>query len=120
MGISKKEVIRRYKAINKSHGSTGRNIYTCKNNHHTLVMHEVTGVTPMFDVCDVCKEQSTSMGYQVAQHGKMFDRNGRLIFPQVRKILTRPDLDWCIKNRNRKPQWVEHILLGGLVYKSDI
>jgi len=120
--LTPKEIKKRYNAINKEFGSSGRNIYICEDNHYTLTRHEQKGFTPMFDVCE-CGARSRSAMYRVSQKGPVIIMGGvGIIKPDYIKHWVRPSLEWVLKiaSEGKNQAYVDHVLKGGLMFKSDL
>lgn len=114
--FSKNDVIARYNAIvaviaSKPETVRGRvNCYVCSNPEcrhitKTLCIHE--GTTPMLFHCEKCGEMATSSGF-------------RDLAPNQKATIAwyRPILAEVVKMRKSHPEIVEHILKGGLGYKT--
>lgn len=110
--ISQRELERKYNAMVNHESNNGVvsenriNCYTCNCGNKFKTIDMAKGVTPFMMDCKQCVGMGKSSFYND-------------IYPEIKPtvIFYRPSLKECMKLR-RKPNLLEHILNGGLYYKS--
>lgn len=106
--LSQREVTRRYKKMVASVEETGRepkgpNVWVCECGNIMRCRHLDYGTTPMTLSCWVCQKGSLVSKWQDTMPDLPFSHEWY-----------RPSLRQTLKLRTKRPQLVEHILLGGL------